>query len=93
MKGKLKCGEKMKSIIVYVVRNLQRFNIPIYTKYDPVYVSVLELFDGNEHVAKTWMKHDLVGLGNVSPFSIIHTKKGRKRILELIGRIENGVFY
>jgi putative toxin-antitoxin system antitoxin component (TIGR02293 family) len=50
------------------------------------------LFAGNKTDAYIWLKSPVKGLGNVAPVSLLSTESGALEVLDLIGRLEHGVF-
>ncbi|CAD5255557.1 Antitoxin [Alteromonas sp. 38] len=51
------------------------------------------LFDGNKDKALSWLKSPSRGLNGIQPITMISTYAGSNEVLELIGRLENGVFW
>jgi putative toxin-antitoxin system antitoxin component (TIGR02293 family) len=56
-----------------------------------VFIFVLELFDGDEEAARTWIQRPLRGLGGLKPIDMIATWAETTAVLDLIGRLEHGV--
>ena len=53
----------------------------------------MDFFDGDESAATKWLESPLHALGGKSPRDIAESSDaGAKRILDLIGRAEYGVF-
>ncbi|MAE92322.1 MAG: antitoxin [Pelagibaca sp.] len=50
------------------------------------------LFEGNKDKAISWLKSPSRGLNGIQPITMISTYAGTSEVLELIGRLENGVF-
>jgi len=50
------------------------------------------LFDGNKDKALWWLKSPSRGLNGIQPITMISTYAGTIEVLELIGRLEDGVF-
>ncbi|MEZ8612502.1 antitoxin Xre/MbcA/ParS toxin-binding domain-containing protein [Vibrio sp. 10N.222.51.C8] len=59
--------------------------------FDKVFQAALALF-GSEEAANQWLKHPVRGLGNKRPIDLRSTAEGTKAVLNLIGRLEHGVF-
>lgn len=57
-----------------------------------VFDAAVQLFGGNKNEAWTWLKNPVRGLGAVTPMSLIATESGALEVLDLIGRLEHGVF-
>ncbi|WP_413726258.1 antitoxin Xre/MbcA/ParS toxin-binding domain-containing protein [Sodalis sp. RH16] len=52
----------------------------------------VHLFGGNKPDAYTWLRSPVKGLGNVTPVSLLSTESGALEVLDLIGRLEHGVY-
>ena len=50
------------------------------------------LFDGNKDKALSWLKSPSRGLNGIHPITMISTYAGTNEVMELIGRLDNGVF-
>ncbi|CAK2803324.1 DUF2384 domain-containing protein [Vibrio splendidus] len=59
--------------------------------FDKVFQATLALF-GSKEVAHLWLKLPVQGLGNKRPIDMLSTAEGTKVVLNLIGRLEHGVF-
>ena len=59
--------------------------------FDKVFQTALALF-GSEEATNHWLKHPVRGLGNKRPIDMLSTAEDSKAILNLIGRLEHGVF-
>jgi putative toxin-antitoxin system antitoxin component (TIGR02293 family) len=46
---------------------------------------------GDKGVAMRWMGTPVRALKYATPVSLIHNAKGRKAVIEVLGRLENGV--
>ncbi|EYU15858.1 MULTISPECIES: antitoxin Xre/MbcA/ParS toxin-binding domain-containing protein [Photorhabdus] len=57
-----------------------------------VFDAAVQLFGGNKNEAWTWLKSPVKSLGAVTPMSLIATESGALEVLDLIGRLEHGVF-
>ncbi|CAH6837114.1 hypothetical protein VCHA56P521_210053 [Vibrio chagasii] len=47
---------------------------------------------GSEEAANHWLKHPVRGLGNNKPIDMLSTAEDTKVVLNLISRLEHGVF-
>lgn len=47
---------------------------------------------GNERDALHWLEKPKRALGNLIPFKVAETEDGKQKVLDLLGRIEHGVF-
>lgn len=56
-----------------------------------VFSRAIELFGGNEDLAREWMMRPRPALGGPSPFEMTRTEIGAREVENLIGRIEHGV--
>ncbi|PMG93689.1 antitoxin Xre/MbcA/ParS toxin-binding domain-containing protein [Vibrio breoganii] len=59
--------------------------------FDKVFQAALALF-GSEEAANHWLKSSVRGLGNKRPIDMLSTTQDTKAVLNLIGRLEHGVF-
>ena len=59
--------------------------------FDKVFQAALALF-GSEEAAHHWLKHPVRGLDNKRPIDMLSTAEDTKLVLNLIGRLEHGVF-
>ena len=59
--------------------------------FDKVFQATLALF-GSEEAANHWLKNPVRGLGNKRPIDMLSTTEDTKAVLNLIGRLEHGVF-
>lgn len=57
-----------------------------------VFSSALQLFEGNEPSAQRWLNQPVRGLGGSRPIDMIATSAQTDAVLDLIGRLEHGVF-
>lgn len=59
---------------------------------------ILEVFNravevmGSEKNAHKWLSSPQYGLGNKIPIEYMSTEKGTQEVLDLLGRIEHGVY-
>lgn len=51
-----------------------------------------ELFEGDIHAANQWLKKPARGLGGKKPLEMLTTSAESEAVLNLIGRLEHGVF-
>lgn len=61
-------------------------------RFAEVYKSALDLFEGDKERASRWLLHPVRGLGGSRPVEMIATSAGAQAVLDLIGRLEHGVF-
>lgn len=57
-----------------------------------LYKAALDLFEGNNIRARVWIKTPVAGLGGKSPIEMLRTSAETEAALDLIGRLEHGVF-
>lgn len=51
-----------------------------------------EFFEGDEAAARRWLKQANRALGGASPLEYAHTEVGAEEVINLIGRLEHGVY-
>lgn len=61
-------------------------------RYAEVYQAALDLFEGNNERTRIWMQKPIVGLGGKRPIEMFRTSAETEAVLDLIGRLEHGVF-
>lgn len=61
-------------------------------RFTEVLSKAIELFEGDMPSAQHWVKNPVKGLGDKSPFEMLNTTAGTEAVLDLIGRLEHGVF-
>ncbi|GGF97994.1 MULTISPECIES: type II RES/Xre toxin-antitoxin system antitoxin [Cysteiniphilum] len=61
-------------------------------RYAEVYKSALNLFEGHDQKALHWLMSPVNGLGGRKPIEMLRTSAETKAVLDLIGRLEHGVF-
>ncbi len=59
--------------------------------FDKVFQAALALC-GNEEAVNHWLKQPVRGLGNKRPIDMLSTAEDTMVVLNLIGRLEHGVF-
>ncbi|WP_413112072.1 antitoxin Xre/MbcA/ParS toxin-binding domain-containing protein [Thaumasiovibrio sp. DFM-14] len=59
--------------------------------FDKVFQAALALF-GSENAAHRWLQTPVRGLGNKRPIDMLSTTEDTEVVLDLIGRLEHGVF-
>jgi len=57
---------------------------------DDVQRAAIELFEGNRVAAGHWLHQEAVGLGGMRPIDVM--ERDPQQVLDLIGRLEHGVF-
>lgn len=55
-----------------------------------VWRAAIALFEGNRAGAERWLHQEVVGLGGKRPIDVMQSDP--QQVLDLIGRIEHGVF-
>lgn len=55
-----------------------------------VWRAATELFEGDRTAAERWLHKEAVGLGGRRPIDVMETDP--QQVLDLIGRLEHGVF-
>ena len=50
------------------------------------------LFDGNMVATHKWLNHPAYGLGDKTPVDMLNSETETQQVLDLIGRLEHGVF-
>lgn len=58
-----------------------------------IYERALDVFDHDDDMVKSWLNTSLKGLGDQTPLSYADTEVGARAVEDLLGRIEEGVFY
>lgn len=61
-------------------------------RFARVLEAAVELFEGDKAQAVTWLRQPVKGLGNRRPVEMIGTSVETQAVLDLIGRLEHGVF-
>ncbi|GHA88345.1 type II RES/Xre toxin-antitoxin system antitoxin [Modicisalibacter luteus] len=61
-------------------------------RFAEVYKSAVDLFEGDRARARRWLLTPVRGLGGRRPVEMVATTAGSEAILDLIGRLEHGVF-
>ena len=57
-----------------------------------IFNAAIELFEGDEEKARKWLNHPVKGLGGERPVGMAITSAETEAALDLIGRLEHGVF-
>lgn len=57
-----------------------------------VFDAAVRLFSGDKQAASNWLNQPVKGLGNHCPIELIATESGALEVIDIIGRIEHGVF-
>ncbi|MBD3895987.1 DUF2384 domain-containing protein [Halomonas sp. ML-15] len=52
--------------------------------------AAIELFEGNRVAAEHWLHREVVGLGGKRPIDVM--ERDPQQVMDLIGRLEHGVF-
>ncbi|WP_165395069.1 antitoxin Xre-like helix-turn-helix domain-containing protein [Thiomicrorhabdus indica] len=61
-------------------------------RFTEVLSNTIELFEGDKVAAKNWLQSPVKGLGERAPIDMIKTQSGSEMVLQLIERLEEGVF-
>lgn len=61
-------------------------------RFAKILKAATDLFEGDVETAKTWLKTPVRGLGNRKPVDMLATSAETEAVMELIGRLEHGVF-
>ena len=56
-----------------------------------VFGRALELFEGDDEAARTWLSSELPALGGLAPLELARSEVGAKEVESLIGRLEQGI--
>lgn len=57
-----------------------------------IYGKAIELFEGDNRAALTWLRSPLMALGGAAPLAMSKTEPGAQEVEHLISRLEHGVF-
>lgn len=57
-----------------------------------IFGDALQLFEGDAEAARAWMSAPVRALGEISPLQACRTELGAHEVVNLIGRLEHGVF-
>ena len=61
-------------------------------RYARLYKAAKELFEGDEHASQAWLNHPIRALNHRRPVDMLTTSAEMEAVLDLIGRLEHGVF-
>lgn len=61
-------------------------------RFTVVFKSAIELFEGDRERARRWILNPVRGLDGRRPVEMVTTTVGTKALLDLIGRVQHGVF-
>lgn len=61
-------------------------------RFAEVYHCAIDLFEGDTQQANKWLQSPVRGLGDQRPVGMVATTAGATAVLDLIGRLEHGVF-
>ena len=56
-----------------------------------VFTRALELFEGDDEAARTWLSSEIPALGGLAPLQMARSEVGAKEVESLIGRLEHGI--
>ncbi len=57
-----------------------------------IYEAAVKLFDGNQHNAVRWLNEPARALGGITPLECLSIESGPVEVLDLIGRLEHGIY-
>ncbi|WP_016955352.1 antitoxin Xre/MbcA/ParS toxin-binding domain-containing protein [Catenovulum agarivorans] len=63
-----------------------------FYRFTEVVNAAVELFEGDLAAANQWLKRPVKGLGGKKPIEMLGTSAESEAVLDLIGRLEHGVF-
>lgn len=61
-------------------------------RFTDVLVAAIALFEGNQDEAIIWLQSNIKGLGENRPLDMLSTSAGCDAVIDMIGRLEHGVF-
>lgn len=61
-------------------------------RFAQVFAAAEDLFEGDRHEAQHWLSNPIRGLGNRRPIDMLGTSAESQAVLDVIGRLEHGVF-
>lgn len=61
-------------------------------RFTGVLVAAVDLFEGDQKQAVTWLTSNVKGLGGNRPLDMVSTSAGCTAVIDMIGRLEHGVF-
>ena len=61
-------------------------------RFAKILKAATDLFEGDIKTARTWLRKPARGLGNRKPVNMLATSAETEAVMELIGRLEHGVF-
>jgi len=61
-------------------------------RFVEVLKAATDMFEGDEEAAREWMRKPVRGLGGRRPVEMVATSAEAEAVLDLIGRMEHGVF-
>lgn len=92
--------EEIASILHISERTLQRYTPTtlVKTEYADRAIELARLYErgidvlGSEHAFSNWIKSPNLALGGEIPFNLLDTRIGFEMVLDVLGRIEYGIF-
>lgn len=57
-----------------------------------VFDAAVQLFNGDKDAAWQWLRNPVKALGNIAPVTLVSTESGAIEVIDLIGRLEHGVW-
>ena len=61
-------------------------------RYIRLYERAVDVFDGDEESARTFLKHPQAGVGGAVPVQMARSEYGATEVMDLLGRIDYGVY-
>jgi len=61
-------------------------------RFAEILKAATDLFEGDGKAARSWLLEPVQGLGGLRPVEMVATSAGTGAVLDLIGRLEHGVF-
>lgn len=61
-------------------------------RYAEVMKAAIDLFEGDQEATNQWLQNKVRGLGDKRPIDMLGTTAETEAVLDLIGRLEQGVF-
>jgi putative toxin-antitoxin system antitoxin component (TIGR02293 family) len=71
---------------------MENRNIEIECLLTQVISQASELFEGDRKMAENWLSKPLPAIDNEIPFDFIDTPERAQQLLDIIGRLEHGVW-
>ena len=89
--GTLQLPDGKRVAVVLEVDQLQAESVLGLSWSADVIARAIEVF-GNKEKALGWLRSPVAGIDDKRPLDIIGTVEGRRRVQDILGRIEHGIF-